>query len=58
MFRTRFTSSSLTSALVTCSGEWGGAGPAEVPVPASCAARAAASAPVSGALGICHLLPA
>lgn len=42
--------------LAICAGEWGGARPAEVPVPASCAAPAAASAPVPGALGLGLLL--
>lgn len=52
MLWTRSASALLSSAQVTCAGEWGGVGPAEVPVPASCVAQAAASAPVSGARGI------
>lgn len=53
MLRTR----SASGAPVTCAGEWGGAEPAEVPVPTSCAVRASASAQVPGAEGISHLLP-
>lgn len=50
-------STSRSRAPVTCAGERGGARPAEVPVPASRAAQAAASSPVRGALGIDHFLP-
>lgn len=57
MLRTRSASSWLSSARVTCAGEWGGAGPAEVPVQVSRAARTAVSARVSGALGFRHLHP-
>lgn len=56
MLRARSVPAWRSGARVTCAGEWGGAGPAEVPVPASCAALAAASAPVPGALGLGHLL--
>lgn len=55
MLRARAVPASRSGARVTCAGEWGGAAPAEVPVPASCAAPAPASAPVPGALG--HVLP-
>lgn len=57
MLRARSVPASRSGARVTCAGEWGGAASAEVPVPASCAARAPASAPVPGALRLGHFLP-